>query len=295
MAWGLYTLRHQLTNALQSANWLLLSSAILIAIIYLILNASVWGLISKIFGSKSPRHKTASLWIECEAMRWLPGGIWGYASRVVEAKRIGLNKTNSGLSLALELILTVTAWAILGLIGFLLSPRLRTVALIYLDRLHLSPTIVITAIFAGLIISAIIFLKNPLNIRTKITNFLHQLKPLLSDWPLALRALVEYLILSLFYSAGFLLCLNAIGVSPSPNLLEAAGSYGLAWIVGFFAFGAPGGMGVREGFLYLTFQPLGIAPQVATAAILWRAIQIITELLLLSIIKIFQLSPQTSN
>jgi len=48
---------------------------------------------------------------------------------------------------------------------------------------------------------------------------------------------------------------------------------------------------VREGFLYLVFEPLGIGAEVATAAILWRAIQIIIELLLLMIIKIGKLAP----
>lgn len=286
MTWGLYILRDKLQHALLNANWLLLSIAIGIAFIYLILNASVWGLILRLVGTKPKRTHAAQVWIESEAMRWLPGGIWGYASRVVEAQKLGITKANAALSLVIELSITIAAWAALGLIGILFSPRLREVGLTYLEQIKVPPTAFIITLSAIAIISLIIFLSNTLQIRSKILDATTQLRQSLMNWKVSLRAFTEYLLLSLFYSAGFLLCIQAIGINPSPSLLESAGSYGIAWIVGLFAFGAPGGMGVREGFLYLVFQPLGIGPQIATAAILWRAIQILTEIITLIIIKL---------
>jgi len=235
MAWGLWALRDDLSEALRGANWFYLGLAIFIALIYLILNASVWGLIVRLVGASPNRFKAAALWIECEAMRWLPGGIWGYASRVVEAKRIGLNKTNGGLSLALELILTVTAWGLLGLIGALFSPRLRSVAVIYLDKLQVPPTaaIVLISLLALSVIALLLF--NILGLRDKILKATKDLRQGLLNWKISARALLEYLLLCLFYSLGFLFCLKGIGIDPAPSLIEAGGSYGIAWIVGFLA------------------------------------------------------------
>lgn len=292
MAWGLYSLRQELSSALHNAHWGYLIAASSIALIYLILNASVWGLVLQLVGHTPSRLKAAFLWIECEAMRWLPGGIWGYASRVLESKRLGVGKANGALSLALELTLTVTSWALLGIIGAVLSPRLRDVSYTYLAKTQLPSTAILIAALASLIVAIVILAKDILGIRAKALNASSQLRNGLKQWPITLRVLGEYLLLSLFYSVGFLFCLKGIGVDPAPSLLEACGSYGLAWIVGFVAFGAPGGMGVREGFLFLVFAPLGIGPEVATAAILWRAIQILVELSLLVIIKLNKLSPR---
>ncbi|MGJ8726706.1 MAG: lysylphosphatidylglycerol synthase transmembrane domain-containing protein [Roseibacillus sp.] len=287
MGWGLWALRAQLGEALANADHLLLLGAALLAAVYLCLNASVWGLILRLVGVKVSRWRAARLWIECESMRWLPGGIWGYASRVVEAKQVGAAKGPAALSLAVELAITVAAWATLGVVGTLCSPQLRAAGLIYLERFQIPPTGFLIAIGGCFVISIVVLSFDVLGVRSRVLNASRELLNGLLQWRITLRAFAEYLVLSIFYGAGFLLCLQATGVEPLPTLMDAAGSYGLAWIVGFLAFGAPGGMGVREGVLYLVFEPLGIGAEVATAAILWRAIQIVVELLLLASIKVF--------
>lgn len=292
MIYGLWSLRGKLADALTGANWLYLAGAAGISLVYLALNASVWGVICRLFGVEVSRWKVGALWVECESMRWLPGGIWGYASRVVEAKRIGLNKTNGGLSLAIELFITVVAWGILGLVGILFSSRLREVLDVYLEKLPVPVWTLGAALVLGGMILLGVWIKDVCSLRSKFLKMTADLrKGLLLDWTLTLRALGEYLGLSVFYSLGFLLCIKGIHVTPLPSLLEAGGAYGVAWIIGLVAIGAPGGMGVREGFLFLVFQPLGIGAEIATAAILWRAIQILTEFLLLLIVKSLKLAP----
>lgn len=287
MAWGLWALREQLGEALASANHLLLLGAAVLAAIYLFLNASVWGVVLRLVGVRVSRWRAARLWIECESMRWLPGGIWGYASRVVEARKVGASKGPAALSLAVELVITVAAWGTLGLVGTLLSPQLRAAGLVYLERFQIPPTGFLIVVALGVLTVAGVIGFDLGGLRTRLLGGSRELLRGLMQWRVTLRVFLEYLVLSLFYGVGFLMCLQAIGVTPLPSLLDAAGSYGLAWIVGFLAFGAPGGMGVREGVLYLVFEPLGIGAEVATAAILWRAIQIVVELLLLGTIKTF--------
>jgi len=292
MVWGVWKISEQFMESLRTANYLYLGAGALIAIIYLVLNGSVWGLICRIVGGHPPRIGSALLWIECESMRWLPGGIWGYASRVVEAKRIGINKANGGITLAIELFLTICSWGLLALVGVLCSPRLRDVAQIYLERLSITPAVIITLAVLGLLFVTLLLYLNPRNIRVRIiTISTDARKSFLQKWPIFARALVEYFLLNFCYSIGFYFCVLAIHVDPMPSVMETAGAYGLAWIIGFCAIGAPGGMGVRAGFLYLAFEPLGIGTPVAIAAIIWRALQIIIELILLVIIKVGRLAP----
>ena len=54
-------------------------------------------------------------------MRYLPGGIWGYASRVVEARRLGVGKGVAALSLTVELAITALSWGIVAVTGVLVS------------------------------------------------------------------------------------------------------------------------------------------------------------------------------
>ncbi len=291
MAWGVWSLRATLSAALVSAHWGYLAGAALIAAVYLLLNATVWGLVCRMVGADVTRAAAARLWIECEAMRWLPGGIWGYASRVIEARRLGMNKVDGSLSLALELGITVISWAVLGGLGFLCSPDLRAVFVEYVERFTLSPFLIagMGVVVGGGLVGVILMRQRLLasSLRLRQTIWTQRLT--------AVRALGEYVVLNTFYSVGFLCCLMAISVTPLPSLLAVAGAYGLSWIVGLFAIGAPGGMGVREGFLYLVFVPLGIGTQVVTAAILWRALQILVELLLLAMVKLSPTSEQGAD
>ncbi len=64
--------------------------------------------------------------------------------------------------------------------------------------------------------------------------------------------------------------------------IVVVGAAGLAWLVGFFAIGIPGGIGVREGALagVLIFIYGGEVKETAIAlAIIWRVAQVIAELL----------------
>jgi len=296
MIWGLWVLRDKLGSSLVGVNYSLLALAALVAAIYLYLNASVWSLALRMLGEKVTRHQAASLWLNCEAMRWLPGGIWGYASRVVEGKQIGVNKTRAGLSLGLELLITVFSWGLISLLGTLCSPLLRSSFPVYWQKVFSEGKLAETPLLGLLIIAVLIAVALFLLIalRKKLFGFIERLRGEVVEPNAGVRALFEYLALNLFYTLGFYFCLRAVAVEPLPSFAAAAGAYALSWIGGFFAIGAPGGMGVREGLLYLIFKPLetfsgnagsGMAESIVVAAILWRVIQIIIEMLWLLVVR----------
>jgi uncharacterized membrane protein YbhN (UPF0104 family) len=66
------------------------------------------------------------------------------------------------------------------------------------------------------------------------------------------------------------------GHTVSPTLAICANAIG--WLIGFFAIGVPGGIGVREAGTALLLVPVMPWHEAALAGILWRVVQIVAEL-----------------
>lgn len=283
MVLGIWKMRHQLVELLVKADWLYVAAAGLVALIYLPLNASVWGLVLRSMGADVSRVRTGSLWIRCEAMRYLPGGIWGYASRVVEARRLGVSKSLSAVSLTVELALTALSWGIVALVGVFVSG----IGLELMDKIlpgHLLPWIA-----AGLIIGAIGAAVGWWKFGERVRTFVREkLRP-----AMALRALTEYTALNFFFGLGFFLTFRALAGEAAPDYFAATGVNAVAWFAGMLAVGVPAGLGVREGACFLMFQPFGMGETAAAAALLFRAVQMIAEFIVLGIASLLHANDQT--
>jgi len=87
----------------------------------------------------------------------------------------------------------------------------------------------------------------------------------------ALCLLIFYILAWIIYGAAFWCLLHALGVQPGP-FWNTVASFGAAYLLGFLALFAPGGLGVREGVLSVllaaTLGP-GLAALIAVAARLW--------------------------
>ena len=77
----------------------------------------------------------------------------------------------------------------------------------------------------------------------------------------------------------FCFVLNAVTAGSSIPWLVVIAANAVAWLVGFFAIFAPGGLVVREGTLALILSPWLPAEQAIAAAIVWRLVQIAAELM----------------
>jgi uncharacterized membrane protein YbhN (UPF0104 family) len=77
---------------------------------------------------------------------------------------------------------------------------------------------------------------------------------------------------------GFWLILTGMGYghAVSPALAICANAIG--WLIGFFAIGVPGGIGVREAGTALFLAPVMPWQEAVLAGILWRVVQIVAEL-----------------
>jgi uncharacterized membrane protein YbhN (UPF0104 family) len=79
----------------------------------------------------------------------------------------------------------------------------------------------------------------------------------------------------------FLVVLEATCDTP-PSLLATIGINAAGWLLGFFAFFAPAGLGVREGGMAAMLAPLMPVDAAVVGVLLWRLIQVVVELLCLA-------------
>src|ERR1700722_10287695 len=74
---------------------------------YWFFNAGVWSWILESLGYPLPYLVGVRAWLTSESLRWLPGGVWKFASRVVAAQNLGIPLAVASLSLPVELAAAV--------------------------------------------------------------------------------------------------------------------------------------------------------------------------------------------
>lgn len=278
---------------LSGSNWSLLFLVALGLLGYQFLNAGVWSLVLNALGHKSPFGKTAKIWLQSEALRWLPGGIWGYGSRVLNAKELGVSKPKASSSLILEIALTNIAWALTATL--VIFTPLLPLALTKLSNIFSRDSMV--ALLFGVSAACMAALALALYL-TKKKIHSKKLLHLLPWRELKLKSLSNTLLsyLGLCFFNGLLLWLVIKAV---PNLsispLMALGIGGSAWLAGFWAIGVPGGIGVREAALATMLAVFGDMDSAITVAVLWRTLQVSVEIISLLLVSLPIFNIQKEN
>lgn len=244
-------------------------------VLYTVFNASVWADVLQGLGHRAGKLKATRLWIECEAMKWLPGGIWGYASRVVKAPELGVSRKTAGASLAIELLLTIAAWSVIALIGLALDHTMRdqvfSLFTPLLEQIGSRYWMLWTGF--GLLL---IPLAHP-TVRKRLLEQVGSLSGMCQQIAPLFRAFASYLTLCFLHAILLALLVGAVsqnGISFSSAMAADGG----AWLIGFFAIGVPGGIGVREAGITWFLAAHITTPEAMTVAVLWRALQIGAEL-----------------
>jgi hypothetical protein len=241
---------------------------------YRLLNAGGWAWVLKALGAPLPFLTAVRIWLISESLRWLPGSIWGFCTRVDSARQAGVPALTAGLSLPVELGLTVASWAALaagclvpsGLAYRLVAPHLG-------DGVVISAACTTVLLIAGLAFWSLRRLPPVRSALTKIRALLG-LRP---DAFLLLKTGLFYSALNGINGAGFWILLAGLGYQSQVNLPTAIGANAVGWLAGFFAIGIPGGIGVREGCTALVLSSLMPWQEATLAAFIWRLLQICTE------------------
>jgi glycosyltransferase 2 family protein len=256
-----------------SIGWL--APAVGLCLLYWFLNAGVWSWILESLGYPLPYLTGIRVWLTSESLRWLPGGVWKFASRVDAAQNLGIPIAIASISLPVELAAVVLSWVIVALGGIVLSGLASRFLVTYAHWILPAGGAVVT----GLILAALIW---PLLSRQSwISGKLEQLRTMLK-LKLNLGALVRseliYIGLNVIHGLGLWLMLAGMGYQHTVSPAAAVGANAIGWLTGTFAMVVPGGIGIRETATAFLLSPLMPWQEAALAAVLWRALQIAAEL-----------------
>jgi len=253
--------------------WAWVGLALVLNLAYRVANAASLTLVLRALGQSLGVRPCTRVWLRSELLRWLPGGVWGYLSRARQLSAARVPGPAAAAAIPLELFLTLAAWGAVALVGSLLSG----VAGQWAE--HLSG--------AGywLLAGAAGLAAAPFVVRWAWPHLQARLEPLRGlrlhrRWTLA--ALASYTGLNVLRGVGFACVLLAI-LPQQPPLGVTISANAIGWIVGFLAVLAPGGMGVREAMIVLLLSPWIGVGDASLAALLWRATQIVEELLLVPV------------
>ena len=266
-------------RSLANINLFALASILTLTIIYRVANANGWSIVLKALGQNISSGNALRIWITSEACRWLPGSVWSYGSRAVQARNHGASTLAAGSSLVLELLLTIAAWTITAGIGVY---AFRSE---FADFLQTLPLQTIGYVTVAVVVTTVAVAFGSRRICRSITSKIKQLGArfqllltLKTDWRMAAAAGLYYFAMCLFNGIVCSLVVNAMTPNANVPVLAVIGINATAWLIGFFAFLAPGGLVVREGALAAMLAVWMPADQALAIAIAWRILQIGAEI-----------------
>ena len=222
--------------------------------------------------------------------KYIPGKIWGMLARGAHLKGTGLEFSESLIATYIEQILFVHTGVTLGALAwYLVTGNILWLLLLLFSLLGITlvPVLNVRLMSTG----------------NRIVGRWLSERFRLPDTPLKI-SISDYAWLYLFYTIHWLADLAiptavflviATQWPSSDLLLLLAGANAFGIILGFFAFFAPGGVGVREGVIVAMMLPFIALPEATLFVIAYRLWLVFTDLLSLAVVFIFKrLLPVTS-
>ncbi|MCU7919846.1 MAG: flippase-like domain-containing protein [Candidatus Thiodiazotropha sp. (ex Epidulcina cf. delphinae)] len=258
--------------------WLVFSFLALIVVFFC--DAYGWHLTLKALGCSIAPQESIKIWMISSLSRYLPGGIWPYATRAGMAKAAGIDLGTASLSLYLETLLLTVSSLIVGLPALIKATALPVpgwqVAAILLVML-----LVITPWLLPLL------KKLPGRFGRALSNL-----PELSIVTLILL-LGYYLLFWIAFGGVFGLFIHAMYPLSYWEAVYAGSVLALSFCIGFIVFFVPGGIGIRESALYvllLAVLPGTLSVLVAVGSRIWIMAGELTSLGLAMLLNHFMVS-----
>jgi hypothetical protein len=209
------------------------------AIFLFVFRALVWRRILQTFGHRLPVAAATRIWSTSELARYLPGAIWQVVGRVYLCKPYGVRGSVCSVTQILELAI------------FLLANVLVAVScLLYFGFKNVHGAARWWLVAACALVPVLAFLLHPKTFYGIINHVMRRLnKPAIVRRLRGheLFALLAWNVLGLLWQS---VALYLILKDPLYLKIQwwwvLAGAYSLAWVAGFLAVWAPGGIGVRE-------------------------------------------------
>ena len=256
--------QEEIARISRSVNWVIVAASFVLLVLAWLLLAAGWHLVLRLLGQTRPPLACMRVFVVAQLGKYLPGNVWHYVGRVYLSQRLEVGARDAVVGLYVETLLTVAGPLIVVLLtlagrsDFPLRGRLP---------------------IAGSLLALTLMMLHP--------GVLRYLLILLRQHELAERTTYRpaevYRLLPLYVGgwgmigAAFYLLVAAFG-GPGPGwALPVIGAWSAAFILGLVTPIAPGGLGVREGLLYLLLTPLTGAPVAVLASLASRAWFILAE------------------
>jgi glycosyltransferase 2 family protein len=239
----------------------------------LLWGVAIWMILLRSCGIEVEYRQLARVWFLSNLSRYVPGMVWQFVSLGKLGAAIGLPVGLAVTSLLAQMIFMLLAAALIAILFLPLPLAGELQAGVSLLR-WLTPLSLL--------------LVHPAVIRTAL-RFVAMLarKPLMEwrgSWFAGIRILALCVIAWFASGLAFLLFLQALTPITGTAFLTVTAINSVAFLVGYLAFFAPGGLGFREGALAVLlsgFLPSAVAVSLSVAARLWTIAAEVTPALFL--------------
>lgn len=236
-------------------SWPYLGLALALLLTQMLMLAIAWWQALSVMGAPLPWWAGVSMWLRAQMARYLPGGMWDIAGRVVLSRRLDMPTRAIPAAAALEIGLQLVSATIILVLTLFLLPNAQTRGLLpsalggmALLLIFLSPPVFHRVMNLGLRTLG----RSPLPIRLNAGHLA--------------RLFSLYALAHVAQGSAFFLFIRGIAPRPWAQAPLLVGGYVAAWLVGYVAVFAPTGIGVREAALvYLLGNRLPAAALIAGA------------------------------
>ena len=202
-----------------------------------------------------------NIWAKAQFGKYLPGLGWYVLARIHWGEREGISKRLTVTSSAIEVVLMVLTGGLVALSIALFSPDAGWI----IDRVWYL-ALLVPAVGVGAV------LVHPVVLSKGLARLGRLQEPVAITYRDSLELLAVYLVRWIAVGVGFFFLAKAVYPLGFSQMPFVASALVLAWIVGFLAVFAPGGLGVRESVLVLLLeQVMPVGPAVVLTALgrLW--------------------------
>lgn len=236
--------------------------------------AFTWYLLIRSMGIKISLLAAMRVWIIANTSRYIPGTIWQYIGRTELMKQYGVKRSTVGLSILMEIIITLLASGIVG--AFTVS------RFMVLDQYW--PLLLIVMLGAA---ALVLVLFASTRLRSAICLLIYQKTHARVDQLNLKINTLQYISLLPLFIGNFLLnglaihsLIASFGVFlPIESVYTIASFYALAWAAGFLSLLSPGGIGVTEVIMAYMLSSLIPVSLASIIVITYRFALTIAELL----------------
>lgn len=266
-------------------NWLFLTLSIITHLVTFLLFSKVWCWIIDAFGYRVRLADAFKISYISNLGRYVPGKIWPVMGMTYLAKKLGIGEEKAITSWIIAQIFTLPAAFCVGLVSFLVVPEM------FADLIEKFSGAAIYLVIASAFLISLFLIFIPNRFFALFNKFLKLIKrpPIQFKMSIAtaLRIYLGYFICWTLYGVAFWMLLVAITSNFTIPLIPSIGAFVIAYQIGYLAFFAPGGLGVRELVLISVTAPfLGpISAGVAVAARVWNLVVEICAFVTASMIK----------